>query len=248
MNVTWNPWHGCHKISPGCKNCYVYRQDARYERDSSRVTKNKTFYLPIEKNKNGEYKLKHEGDGIVYLCFSSDFFLEDADGWRNECWRMIRQRSDLEFLFITKRIHRFYECIPDDWGAGYDNVHICCTCENQDRADYRLPIFLDAPIKKKSIVCEPLLEEIDLSLYLSSGIIEVVAGGESGYYARPCRYDWILSLRQQCLSAGISFYFKQTGAKFIKDNRLYNIPRRLQHSQAAKAGINISPHIPKTFE
>lgn len=85
-------------------------------------------------------------------------------------------------------------------------------------------------------------------MYLSSGIIEVIAGGESGYYARPCRYDWILSLRQQCLSAGISFYFKQTGAKFIKDNRLYNIPRRLQHSQAAKAGINISPHIPKTFE
>lgn len=102
MNVTWNPWHGCHKISPGCKNCYVYRQDARYERDSSRVTKNKTFYLPIEKNKNGEYKLKREGDGIVYLCFSSDFFLEDADSWRNECWKMIKQRSELEFLFITK--------------------------------------------------------------------------------------------------------------------------------------------------
>ena len=149
MNVTWNPWHGCHKISPGCKNCYVYRQDARYERDSSRVTKNKTFYLPIEKNKNGEYKLKREGDGIVYLCFSSDFFLEDADSWRNECWKMIKQRSELEFLFITKRIHRFYDCIPHDWGAGYDNVHICCTCEDQDRADYRLPIFLDAPIKKK---------------------------------------------------------------------------------------------------
>lgn len=23
----WNPWHGCTKISPGCKYCYVYRQD-----------------------------------------------------------------------------------------------------------------------------------------------------------------------------------------------------------------------------
>lgn len=106
-------------------------------------------------------------------------------------------------------------------------------------ADFRLPIFLEAPIKKKSIVCEPLLEEIDLSAYLNHGISQLIAGGESGYNARPCRYEWILSLRSQCIAAGVSFYFKQTGAKFIKDNRLYNIPRKLQHSQAAKAGINV---------
>ena len=43
----WNPWHGCHKISPGCKNCYVYRQDFNFKKDSSVVTKNADFDLPL---------------------------------------------------------------------------------------------------------------------------------------------------------------------------------------------------------
>ena len=152
---------------------------------------------------------------------------------------MIKMRSDAEFLIITKRIHRFYDCIPDDWGSGYDNVHICCTCENQDRADFRLPIFRDLPIKKKSVICEPLLEQIDLSPYLSKDITQVIAGGESGINARICRYEWILKLRQQCLENHVDFYFKQTGAKFVKDGKLYLLPRKLHHSQAKKAGINL---------
>lgn len=239
MNLTWNPWHGCKKISAGCLNCYVYRTDIKYEKDSSAVSKNKAFTMPIDKYKNGEYKIQPQEDNILYTCFTSDFFLEEADKWRDDCWKMIKQRPDLEFLIITKRIHRFYDCIPDDWGDGYENVHICCTCENQDRADFRLPIFKNAPIKKKSIICEPILQEIDLTPYLDKSIIQVVAGGESGNNARICRYEWILSLREQCKNAGVSFYFKQTGARFEKDGKLYNIPRKIQHSQARKANINI---------
>ena len=239
MNLTWNPWHGCKKISAGCLNCYVYRTDSKYEKDSSAVSKNKAFTMPIDKYKNGEYKIQPQEDNILYTCFTSDFFLEEADKWRDDCWKMIKQRPDLEFLIITKRIHRFYDCIPDDWGDGYENVHICCTCENQDRADFRLPIFKNAPIKKKSIICEPILQEIDLTPYLDKSIIQVVAGGESGNNARICRYEWILSLREQCKNAGVSFYFKQTGARFEIDGKLYNIPRKIQHSQARKANINI---------
>lgn len=240
MNNVWNPWHGCHKISAGCKNCYVYRTDFKYEKDSSVINKNKTFDLPLKRKRTGEYRLLPGADGIIYTCFTSDFFLEEADEWRKDCWDMIRQRSDAEFLIITKRIHRFHECIPEDWGNGYDNVHICCTCENQERADFRLPIFLEAPIKKKSIICEPLLEEINLENYLTEEIIQVIAGGESGNNVRLCKYDWILSLREQCLRTSTDFYFKQTGAKFVKDNKLYNIPRELQHSQARKADISVS--------
>ncbi len=239
MNNLWNPWHGCHKISAGCQNCYVYRTDSKYDKDSSEISQNKTFNLPLKKKRTGEYYLIPEKDGIIYTCFTSDFFLEEADEWRTECWEMIKQRPDAEFLIITKRIHRFHECIPDDWGDGYDNVHICCTCENQDRADFRLPIFLNAPIKKKSIICEPILEQINLLPYLTDEITQVVVGGESGYYARICKYDWVISLREQCIKTNTNFYFKQTGARFVKENKLYNIPRKLQHSQARKAGINL---------
>lgn len=233
----WNLWHGCHKLSPGCKHCYVYRGDAKRDIDSSVVTQTKNFDLPIRKKRNGEYKIP--SGSLVYTCFTSDFFVEDADAWRTEAWDMMRQRSDLDFLFITKRIDRFALCLPQDWGNGYNNVTICCTVENQACADYRLPIYQAAPIKHKIIICEPLLEQIDLRPYhIGEWIEQVVAGGESGYSARPCDFDWVMELRNVCEENNVAFWFKQTGAKFIKDNKLYNIKRQLQHAQARKAGIN----------
>ena len=150
----WNLWHGCHKLSAGCKHCYVYSGDSRRGIDSSIVTKTKNFDLPIQKKRNGDYKIP--SGTMVYTCFTSDFFLEDTDEWRVEAWKMMKQRDDLRFMMITKRIDRFSQCLPDDWGNGYDNVTICCTVENQDRADYRLPIYKSAPIKHKIIICEPI--------------------------------------------------------------------------------------------
>ena len=66
--MIWNPWHGCHKISEGCRNCYVYRMDAKYEKDSSSVKRNKCFYDIIKRKRDGSYKIekgeieeKHKG-------------------------------------------------------------------------------------------------------------------------------------------------------------------------------------------
>jgi len=237
MAFSWNPWHGCHKLSEGCRNCYVYRGDARRGVDSSVITKTKNFDVPVRRKRNGEYKIPPGSD--VYLCFTSDFFLDAADEWRPEAWAMIRERSDVNFLMITKRIDRFHLCLPDDWGDGYDNMTICCTVENQDRADYRLPIYRDAPIKHKIIICEPLLSHIDLRPYdIGQWVEHVTAGGESGTDTRPCNFEWIMDIHNLCVENDISFWFKQTGTRFIKGGKLYNIPRRMQHSQARKAGIN----------
>ena len=235
--IIWNPWHGCKKISEGCENCYVYRSDVKYERDTSAVKKTLNFNLPIKLNRQKQFKIS-SGE-TVYTCFTSDFLLKEADEWRTEAWEIIKQRSDLNFMFITKRIERLTENLPCDWGDGYENVTIGCTCENQARADYRLPIFLSLPVKHKVIICEPILGEIDLSPYLSGKINRVVAGGESGTSARICNYDWILKIREQCKSNNVKFWFKQTGYRFIKDGKLYLIERKFQHSQARKAGINI---------
>ena len=232
----WNPWHGCHKLSAGCRHCYVYRIDEKHGRDSRIVTKTGEFNLPLKRKRNGEYKIP-SGE-TVYTCFSSDFFVEEADSWRSEAWEMMRIRNDLSFFIITKRIDRQEECLPPDWGSGYENVTICCTVENQDRADYRLPLYRKAPVRHKLIICEPLLERIDLTSYLDDWVEQVIAGGESGPEARICDYGWILDLREQCVKADISFRFKQTGARLQKDGRLYRIKRPFQHSQARKAGID----------
>lgn len=234
----WNPWHGCTKISPGCRYCYVYRQDEMYgaEVASSQCRKTAAFNLPIKRKRDHSWKIA--GGKVVFTCFTSDFLLKDADEWRPECWQMMKERSDLWFYFFTKRIDRLGEVLPDDWGDGYPNVMIGCTVENQQMADYRLPIFRSLPIRHKSIIVAPMIGPVDLSAYMDDTIEEVSVGGESGLHARPLDYGWVLALREQCVEKNVPFLFHQTGANLIKDGRQYHIPRCHQHSQAHKAGID----------
>lgn len=235
----WNPWHGCHKISAGCKHCYVFREDAAFGTSipSSEVRKTTSFNLPMRRDRKRNWKFPAGTE--FALCFTSDFLIEEADEWRSEIWSIIRERSDCRFFFFTKRIDRLTECLPDDWGEGYDNVGIGCTVENQDRADHRMPIFLSIPIKHRLVIVAPMLERINLLPYLDAEMIEEVSvGGESGKYARTLDYDWVLDMHRQCKEAGIPFSFHQTGSYLLKDNRVYHIPRNLQHSQAKKAGLN----------
>ena len=237
MSVSWNPWHGCRRVSEGCRNCYVYRIDGKHGRESSAVTLNAEFLLPLRESK-GVFKM--ESGETVYTCFSSDFLIADADEWRPDAWRMMKLRPDLHFVFFTKRIERLQAVLPPDWGDGYENVTVGCTCENQDRADARLPIFLSLPLRHRVIVCEPLLGPIDLRPYLDRAKIESVsAGGESGDGARVCDYDWILGIRSACAEADVRFSYHQTGALLRRDGKLYHIPRRHQHEQASRAGIDL---------
>ncbi len=109
--AVWNPWHGCKKISSGCHNCYVYRRDGQFGKDSSIVSKTNNFDLPIRLNRNGEYKLRHTSEPI-YTCLTSDFFIEEADEWRDQAWKIIHTRHDLNFVIITKRIDRMADVLP----------------------------------------------------------------------------------------------------------------------------------------
>ncbi|MBR2383109.1 MAG: DUF5131 family protein [Anaerotignum sp.] len=232
--AVWNPWRGCRKCSDGCLHCYIHKGDAKRKMDTNLIVQTKDFYKPIEKLKNGSYKMKA---GMVFLCFSSDFLIEDADEWRRECWAMMKERQDCTFLFLTKRIERFMECIPDDWGNGYQNVVVCCTVENQKSADRKLAVFQSLPIRHKCITAQPLLEAIDLEGYLED-IELVVVGGESDHYARPLDYDWVLDIREQCIRKRVDFEFRQCGTHFIKDGRRYKLKTKDLCSQARKADIN----------
>ncbi len=237
MSVSWNPWHGCQRVSEGCRNCYVYRIDSAHGKESQTVTLNADFLLPLRKTR-GQYRI--ESGEKVYTCFSSDFLIEDADQWRPDVWRMMRERSDLQFIFFTKRIERLAAALPDDWGEGYENVTVGCTCENQARADERLPIFLSLPIRHRTVICEPLLGAIDLKPYLDRTRIEsVCAGGESGEGARVCDFEWVMDIQRACADAGVSFSYHQTGALLRRNGRIYRIPRRCQHEQALRAGIDL---------
>ena len=233
--MNWEPWTGCYKISDGCTYCYFYGPfSKRYGQNS--VHKTNEFDKPIAKTTKGKDKI--QSGKIVATCFASDFFIAEADEWRAEAWAMIKKRPDLDFLILTKRIDRFNISLPNDWGDGYDNVQIGCTIENQESADYRLPLFLSYPIKRRFIAAAPLLGAIDISAYLS-GIEHVTVGGETGRDARICDYDWIFSIREQSIQAGITFWFKNTGSFFRQDGIVKKINPFKQSSVAKEFGINI---------
>lgn len=233
--MNWEPWTGCYKVSEGCTYCYFYGPfSKRYGQNT--IFKTEEFNKPIAKSAKGVPKIS--SGKIVATCFASDFFIAEADEWRTEAWAMIKNRPDLEFLILTKRIDRFNVSLPADWGDGYDNVNIGCTVENQEIADYRLPIFLSYPIKRRFVACAPLLDAIDLSKYLG-GIEHVSVGGETGREARVCDYEWVLDISKQCETAGITFWFKNTGSFFKRDGVVQKVNPFKQNSLAKDLGINI---------
>ena len=217
MHDTWNPWHGCKKISEGCANYYMYFLDQIRTQDGSFIRLTNNMKKPLAKNRKGEYKIK-SGE-LIRVCMTSDFFLEEADAWRTQAWDIMRIRSDVKFFLLTKRPERILSCLPSDWGDGWENIIINVTAENQKRADERIPILLDLPFKHKGIMCAPLLSEIHIEEYLSDKIEQIIVGGENYNGSRPRHYDWVKSLYHKATKHDITFAFTETETHFIKDGK-----------------------------
>ena len=230
----WNPWHGCHKCSPGCRNCYVFYCDGKRRKDANVVTRSKTnFNLPMKRTRAGGFKIPSGTE--LATGFTSDFFIEDADPWREEAWDIIRRRPDVKFLIPTKRPERVAEHLPRDWGNGWENIALAVTAECQEKADERLPILLGLPMKHKFVFVSPILEDMSLAPYLETGGIEQVSvGGESYEGARTCDFDWVRHIYADCKRFGVKFDFHQTGSNFVKDGKRYRIPHHDEYAQAKK--------------
>lgn len=239
MHDIWNPWHGCVKCSEGCQHCYMFFLDRMRNKNGADIYRTKNgFNYPIQKDRNGHHKI--QSGELIRVCMTSDFFLEEADGWREEAWDIMRQRPDVKFFLLTKRPQRVKDCLPKDWGSGWDNIFFNVTCENQHRADERIPILLELPFKHKGIMCAPFIGPVSIGQYLAAGQIEqVICGGENYDGARPCNFDWVKQLREECVAHNITFCFIETGTHFIKDGKHYHIPKkRVQSRMAHKSGMN----------
>ena len=241
MHDIWNPWHGCVKCSEGCRHCYMYFLDRMRDKNGADIYRTKRgFTAPIQKRRDGSNKIK-SGE-LIRVCMTSDFFLEQADAWREEAWDIMRQRPDVKFFLLTKRPQRVADCLPNNWGDGWDHVMLNVTCENQVRADERIPILKELPFQHKGILCAPLIGAVRIEQYLGDGVIEqVICGGENYGGARPCKFDWVKQLRSECVRHNVTFCFMETGSVFIKDGRRYDMPQKqLQREMAYKSGMNFA--------
>jgi protein gp37 len=102
------------------------------------------------------------------------------------------------------------------------NLWLGVSVEDQQRAELRIPALLDTPAAVRWLSCEPLLGPVDIfrntNLDRAPGLDWVVVGGESGLTSRPMQPAWARSLRDECVGAGVPFFFKQWGGRTPKAN------------------------------
>lgn len=237
---TWNPWNGCHRYSEGCRHCVHQRTVRKHGVEELIIEKSKQYTAPVERNKNTSYRI--QSGETVLVSFNSDFFLKEADRWRKDCWNMIRERSDVTFVLRVRRIERFYDCIPDDWMMGYDNVVIACAVENQKIADEKLSILKELPVKRRAVLCQPLQELIDIEQYLPD-VETVMVEGEYGKKGTVLDYEWLPDIRWQCINTNTVFILNRCGTNFLKDGKKYAFNARDQKSHAKKLNINYYPEV-----
>lgn len=163
-SATWNPWMGCHKVSAGCKNCYMFRDMPHYGRDPNTVVRSKTtFDAPLKwvrQMNTGKGKQRVEFGSRIFTCSWSDWFIAEADEWRAEAWDIVRRTPQYTYLILTKRPERILENLPADWNLGYPNVWLGVSAENQEQADKRIPQLIRTPAAVRFVSAEPLLGPI----------------------------------------------------------------------------------------
>uniref|UniRef100_A0A6H1ZDZ4 Phage protein Gp37/Gp68 n=1 Tax=viral metagenome TaxID=1070528 RepID=A0A6H1ZDZ4_9ZZZZ len=233
---TWNPITGCTKISPGCKNCYAERMAKRlagrcgYPKDSP-------FEVALHPDKLDQ-PLRWRKPRRVFVCSMGDLFHEDVPTpWIYDVFQRMESCPQHIFMLLTKRPERMRSMVMGGvtgWETSHrEHIWLGVTAENQEQADKRIPVLLSIPAAVRFVSVEPMLSTVDLchlqpndppveidALNGTHGVTRphggksakldwVICGGESGPGARPMHPDWARGLRDQCVGAGVPFFFKQ---------------------------------------
>ena len=202
--ATWNPVTGCKEISPGCAHCYAKTFAERFRGVPGHPYEN-GFDLQLRPERLSQ-PLRWKKPRTIFVNSMSDLFHEDVpDDYVREVFEVMRIADHHRFQVLTKRSERLAELAPSlPWPS---NVWMGVSVENQ-RFVSRIDDLRETDATLRFLSCEPLLGPLELDL---EGIHWVIAGGESGPGSRPMAPEWVRSVRDQCLTARVPFFFKQWG-------------------------------------
>jgi protein gp37 len=220
-DFSFNFWVGCHRISEGCKNCYMFLEQQRRGIDPTSIRRcTTTWGKPLrwqrEAAKAGEFK-------SVFACSYSDFFLPEADEWRDDAWDLIRETPNLIWRLASKRTHLIADRLPADWGNGYENVWLGTSAELKKYLS-RLDYLRKIPCVLRWVDFAPTLEDLmpDLSDHIE-GFGWVIVSGEQGcnkVEPRPFDAQWARNIRDLCADRGIPFRFSHVAGRNWHPSRL----------------------------
>lgn len=216
---TFNPWRGCTKVSEGCAHCYAEALSHRnpsvlglWGDAGTRVVASESAWgEPLKWDR----KAREAGERHRVFCASLADVFEVRDELvapRRRLARLIWETPDLDWLLLTKRPKTAERLIYEMWFSDAEwprNYWIGTSVENQKHGLPRIDHLRKIPAAIRFLSVEPLLE--DLGRIDLTGIDWVIVGGESGPHARPMHPAWVRSIRDQCIAAGVAFFFKQWG-------------------------------------
>ncbi len=210
-DATWNPVRGCTKISQGCKHCYAEAFAERF-RGVKGHPYELGFDLRLVPEKLAE-PLRWREPKKIFVNSMSDLFHEDVpDSYIGEVVRVMLDAPWHIYQVLTKRAERLAKFLAQmPRIAAAPQIWWGVSVENRKSGLPRIEYLRRAPVQTRFLSIEPLLEH--LGHFNLAGISWVIVGGESGRYARPMEREWVINVRDQCLAAGVPFFFKQWGGK-----------------------------------
>jgi protein gp37 len=233
--ATWNPVRGCTKISPGCKHCYAETFAERF-RGVKGHPYERGFDLRLVPDKLAA-PLRWRTPKMIFVNSMSDMFHE---GVPNEyivaVARVMVVANWHTYQILTKRAGRMRELLNANLEFAAGQPHIWWGVSVEDRAHglSRVEDLRGTAVSVRFLSIEPLLE--DLGRLNLDGMHWVIVGGESGPGARPMKEEWVLSIRDQCRTSKVPFFFKQWGGvrKALTGRRLEGktydgFPRRVTY-------------------
>lgn len=209
-DVVWNPVRGCVKVSPGCKHCYANTFAERF-RGVPGIAYERGFDPRLVPERLAD-PLRWEKPRKVFVNSMSDLFQAAVpDDYLEEVCRVMQAADWHVFQVLTKRPERMRDLLRGRlaFAAALPHVWWGTSVEDKKYGLPRIDVLRDTPAATRFLSAEPLLENlgrVDLQ-----GIDWVIVGGESGPGARPMDPAWAEGLRDQCVEAGVKFFFKQWG-------------------------------------
>ncbi len=205
-DATWNPVTGCTKVSAGCANCYAERMARRLQ--AMRKIKYRDGFEVRWHTDVLDEPLRWRKPRMIFVCSMGDLFHEEVPrGFVLDVFSAMDDFPQHTFQVLTKRPERMRELSADGlhWPP---NVWAGVSVEGADHTD-RIDMLRQVPAALRFVSFEPLLHDVGpLDL---GNVGWVIVGGETGPHARPMMGNWVRSIRDQCVAAGVPFFFKQWG-------------------------------------
>src|SRR6266508_6357168 len=213
-DTTWNPVTGCTKVSKGCDNCYAERFSERFRGVPGHPFET-GFDLTLRPERVTQ-TLTWKRPRMVFVNSMSDLFHKKIPvSYISQVFDTMEQTPHHIFQVLTKRSSLLRRFVNEQYSASQAPAHIWLGVSIEDKAALvRLKHLQETRASVRFVSFEPLLGPIgpvDLT-----GIHWAIAGGESGPRARMVDPAWIRELRDQCVTSGVAFFFKQWGGRTPK--------------------------------